>query len=301
MVTRQHETAAWIARLAATGVRLGVDVQPLLQALPVLGELPHQVWWGLALDGTALGVAAAEPAEPDWMARVGRLGELLGAGPAWPGAVSHPARVRRLELRTTPRAAGLEAALEWYGERGVDDQLAALADVGWTPEVAATFAERLRFLAAGAAQRTARRSAITVGLGATTRIEVAVPLAGAEAELPDAMGRVAVIADELGVGVAERALFERVHPLLAIGGDAELALATSYDGAAWSLSITWDGARWGERDWDTVLRVATGLAPGATTAERLGTWQGAMAVTRVGTVTLRLAAARAPTAWVWAT
>ena len=89
--------------------------------------------------------------------------------------------------------------------------------------------------------------------------------------------------------------------MLAVGGGAIVELWAQPRAIRQGVTITWDGARWNTRGWDTALRIVTGLHPDAAAARRVGTFQGALDGAEVSRISIAWGPSDPPPGWIWAT
>jgi hypothetical protein len=292
-----------IARFGAAAGALGIDVGGIAQAMPLVGEVPAEVELGLSAAGDAMALAVTAPHEDDWADRLGKLARLLGADPAPVQRLFHarPARELRLELASTPKRAGLAATLRFLGDVPLDDDLDSALLAGIPDVVRFVFAERAALLARdGGARGNSGALTVRLALEEETAIGLWLTLSGDEPSLPDAMGRVVAIAEALGIGLPQRALFEKIHPVLAAGGAARVGVSATPRGMRPVMTVAWDAAPWFPRGWDTALRVATGLHPGADAARRVGTFEGALGTAALAGISIDFGPTDPPAGWIWA-
>ncbi|HEY4242431.1 MAG TPA: hypothetical protein VGM88_21585 [Kofleriaceae bacterium] len=289
-----------VARFGVAARELGVDVGGVAQAMPLLGEQLADAEVGFCTDGSSLAIATTAPVDRAWGERIGKLAQLLGADPGPVDRLLHgrPARAIRLELASTPKPAGLAATLRWIGDGTIDDDatlfVASGVLSGVSESVRAVLVDRAQFLAQDPAAR-GQTAAFTLryALGEETEVGVAIRLSSAEADLPDAMGRVEAIQKEIGIGPQQRTLFERMHPLLGLGKVALVELSGSAREMLPRTTI-----RWAAASWDEAMRVASGLARDGAT--RTGKFSGSFASAEPTSIAVGFCPTDPPPAWIWA-
>lgn len=287
--------AEQLVRFGVIAQKLGIDVGGIAQAMPLLGAEVRGVEIGMSASGEQLATSTLAPREADWPERVGQLARACGVDPA-PVArlfAARPARNVRLELATTGQASGVAATVRWLDAAPLEHDVACSRLAG-VPDTA------LRALA----QRIDSVGSDSVSQGLAMRIAPGEPLeVGIALEVSSDLtttARLVALGTELGIGEPQRALLERVHPVLGAEGAAILEVWTQARGIRAELAITYDAKRWTTRDWDTALRVVTGLHPGAEAARRVGTFEGALDGAHVTRISIDWSASDPPPAWVWA-
>jgi hypothetical protein len=290
------DAAEQLARFGVVAQKLDIDVGGIAQAMPLFGDAVQKLEVGMSAAGDALAVGVAAPREADWPERVGRLADAFGVdkSPLPRVFAARHARAVRLELATTAKLAGAAATVRWLEAAPLAEDLTNVVLAGLSDATRIALEDRATFLAHDG---TSRGFALRFALGEP--IEVGIAL-----ELPSdttATGRLLALARELGIGDAQRALLERVHTLLAVGGSAIVELWAQPRGLRPQLAMTWDAARWNTRGWDTALRVVTGLHPTSEAARRVGTFQGALGGAEVSRISIAWGPDDPPPAWVWAT
>jgi hypothetical protein len=143
----------------------------------------------------------------------------------------------------------------------------------------------VRFLASGGVSHGVRDRQES---GGSSQLAVRIAHENAdERALADTYSRIVTLAGELGTSVAQRSLFERVHPILAHGRTTVATLATSLDEVEPTIEVEYP-----EVPWDIALRVVTGLH--AEAAEHLGALAGATGAAAAASVWLVLGPGRTP-------
>lgn len=287
--------AEQLARFGVLAQKLGIDVGGVAQAMPLFGAVVRDLEIGMSAAGDALAAGVAAPREADWPERVAHLAEAFGTDPTPVRRVfaARQARAVRLELATTDRIAGAAATVRWLDAAPLADDLTCVVLAGVSDATRIALDDRASFLAH---QGTTRSFALRIALGEPIEVGIAFEL-GSDLTT---MGRVLALAKEIGIGDAQRALLERVHTLLSVGGSAILELWAQPKALRAQLALTWDGARWNTRGWDTALRVVTGLHPTSEAARRVGTFQGALDGAEVSRISIGWGPVDPPPAWVWA-
>lgn len=292
-----------LARFGAAAQQLQIDVGGVAQAMPLFGDEIDAPLVGLELGAKSMALSASAQIDRGFAVRIGRLAELLGADPSPFERLlaGREARVVRLELASTPRPAGLAATLRWHGDVSITDDATNTVLVGIGESVRAVLADRAAFLArdplAGGASAA---FALRVALDEVTEVGIATRISARELDLPDTMGRWLAIAKEMGIGDAQRTLFERIHPLLGAGGVAVVELSATDREMLPRMRMRWSGEPFGERGWEQALRVATGLYPAGDTAKRVGVFSGSFANATLASIEVDFDQTDPPAARIWA-
>lgn len=287
--------AEQLARFGVIGQKLGIDVGGIAQAMPLFGGELRGVEIGMSASGEQLATSTLAPHEADWPERVGRLARACGVDPS-PVArlfAARDARNVRLELATTGQTAGAAATVRWLDAAPLEYEMECSGLAGIADSARSALARRVDSIGSdsmsqGLAMRIAPGEPLEVG------IALAVP-----SDLTTT-ARLVALGLELGISDPQRALFERVHPVLGAEGAVTIDVWTQARGVRAELAMTYDARRWTTRDWDTALRVVTGLHPGAEAARRVGTFEGSLDGAHVRRIAIDWSASDPPPAWVWA-
>lgn len=288
--------AEQLARFGAIASKLGIDIGGIAQAMPLFGEVIRNLEIGMSAAGNALAASVAAPREADWPERVANLARALGVDPAPLPRLfaARQSRMLRLELATTDRIAGVAASVRWLDGAALSEDLTLAVAAGLSDPTRTALEERAMSLATTGASRSL---GVRFALGEPLEVGIALEIGSDTA----AAGRLLALAQHIGIGNAQCALLERVHTLLSVDGTATVELWAQQRALRPSLLMTWDAARWNTRDWDTALRVVTGLHPGSESAIRVGMFQGALGASKVSRIAIEWCAQDPPPAWVWTT
>lgn len=281
-------------RAAAQALQLGaiaslteVDIGEMLAVLPLLEPLlTQELRVALRVEGGELAVTAPilAPAAPS----IARLDAALigSARPLSTVLAASAGGACELELGSTRDPRGVAAAVRVIGERELADDLATAAALGIAGATCVALADQLAHLPDPRGGLVAR---VTAG---ALEVELGRVVPATDATRDAVLAAIAAIAAAVGVSTHQRTLIAQIHPVLARGQGALVALTATARGLAPRMSI-----RYAPMPWDTALRFATGLYLGDT-ATRLGRFAGAVGGEQVAWLDLILGPSEPPVAWI---